>query len=189
MIITKKEYLTIINDPAGDTTLKELEESKHNITQIKDLIKYLTWAITHNYYTGSYWSYLYNFNNELEDIISSFNLEDEYLKYLAHYCDSRGDIFIYSKYAPDNYAPTGSELEDKIRFITEHYDRILTPSEFDNFFIVDKEEYVKEVYQIPAELEYFIDYKKLYSAISWDEGIEELNNDSFIIFELLEEFQ
>lgn len=188
LTLTTEEYKKILFDPYGDSTLKELEESKHNIKNVDDLIKFLGWAISHNYYTGSYWNYLYNFNNELENIVLSLELEDEYLKYLTHYADAKGDIFIFSKFDFDHYAATGSELDDKIKFISTHYDRILTPEEFNSFTILDKFDHVNEVYQIPEHLQYFIDYEKIYNQITWDEGIEELNKDSFILFELVDEF-
>lgn len=188
LILTTEEYKKILFDPCGDSTLKELEDSKHNIKNVDDLIKFLGWAISHNYYTGSYWNYLYNFNNELENIVLSLGLDDEYLKYLTHYADAKGDIFIFSKFNFDNYAATGSELDDKIKFISSHYDRILTPEEFNSFTVLDKYDYVTEVYQIPEGLTCFIDYDKLYKQTAWDEGIEELNDESFILFELLDEF-
>lgn len=189
LTLTTEEYKNILCDPAGDTTLAELEESKHNIKCVDDLLKFLTWAINHNYYTGNYWSYLYNFNNELEEKVLSLNLDEDYLKYLTHYADAKGDIFIFSKFNFENYAATGSELEDKIKFICAHYEKILTPKEFNSFNIVDKFDYVTECYNIPENLQCFIDYEKLYNQTAWDEGIEELNDESFILFELLEEFQ
>lgn len=186
LTLTTEEYKNILFDPCGDTTLRELEETKHNIKDVKDLINFLTWAISHNYYTGSYWNYLYNFNNELEEIVLSLNLDDDYLKYLTHYADAKGDIFIFSKFNFNNYAATGSELDDKIKFISNKYERILTPEEFDTFSILDKYDYAREVYQIPDGLDCFIDYEKMYYQLTWDEGLEELNNDSFILFEVLE---
>jgi len=186
LTLTTEEYKKILCDPYGDTTLKELEEYKHKINDIDDLLKFLTWAISHNYWTGNYWNYLYNFNDELEKTVLSLNLEDEYLKYLTHYADAKGDIFIFSKFNFDNYAPTGSELDDKIKFITSRYDRILTPKEFDTFTIMDKYDYAQEVFNIPDGLDCFIDYDKMYHQLTWDEGIEELNNDSFILFEILD---
>ncbi len=186
LTLTTEEYKKILFDPYGDTTLKELEEDKHNIENVDDLLKFLGFAISHNYYTGSYWNYLYNFNDELEKIVLSLNLDEDYLKYLTHYADAKGDIFIFSKFDFEQYAPTGSELDDKIKFISSKYDRILTQDEFNSFSIIDKYDYAREVYQIPDGLDCFIDYEKMYYQLTWDEGIEELNNESFILFDLLE---
>ena len=186
LTLTTEEYKQILFDPYGDTTLKELEESKHNIKNVNDLIKFLDFAISHNYYTGNYWNYLYNFNDELEKIVLGLGLDDDYLKYLTHYADAKGDIFIFSKFDFDQYAATGSELDDKIKFIASKYDRILSPEEFDSFYICDKYDYVHEIYNIPDGLDCFIDYEKIYHQLTWDEGIEDLNNDSFILFEVLD---
>lgn len=186
LTLTTDEYNKILFDPYGDTTLKELEESKHNIENVDDLLKFLGFAISHNYYTGNYWNYLYNFNDELEKIVLSLDLNDDYLKYLTHYADAKGDIFIFSKFDFDQYAQIGSELDDKIKFISSHYDRILTPEEFNSFWIVDKYDYAQELYNIPEGLDCFINYEKLYYQLTWDEGIEELNKDSFILFEVLD---
>ena len=186
LTLTTEEYKKILFDPYGDTTLRELEEDKHNIENVDGLLKFLGFAISHNYYTGSYWSSLYNFNDELEKIVLSLNLDDDYLKYLTHYADAKGDIFIFSKFNYDNYAATGSELDDKIKFISAHYDRILTPAEFESVSVMDKYDYAQEVYQIPDGLECFIDWGRMYQQLAWDEGIEELNDDSFILFDVLE---
>ena len=180
--LTKNEYEKILYDPYGDTTIKELEDEKHNIKNIKDLISFLNFAISHNYYTGNYWSYIYNFNNELENIVLNLELDEDYLKYLTHYADAKGDIFIYSKFDGDNYAATGSELDDKIKFISEYYERILTPEEFDSIYILDKYYYVKEIYDIPERLESFINFNQIYKELTWNDGIEELNAESFIFF-------
>ena len=182
LTLTTEEYEKILNDPYGDTTLKELEESKHNIKNVDDLIKFLGFAISHNYFTGNYWNYLYNFNSELEKIVLGLGLEDEYLKYLTHYADAKGDIFIFSKFNCDDYARTGSELDDKIKWISTHYDRILKPDEFESITIYNKYDYIHETGEIPDWLDCFIDYKKLYEQTAWDEGIEELNDESFILY-------
>lgn len=182
LTLTQEEYNKILLDPCGDTTIKELEESKHNIKNVDDLLKFISWAVSHNYYTGSYWNYIYNFNNELENIVLSLDLEDDYLKYLTHYADAEGDIFLFSKFNFDDYAATGSELDDKIKFICSHYDRILKPGEFENITIYNKYDYVHDVQDIPEWLDCFIDYEKLYYQTAWDEGIEELNKDSFILY-------
>lgn len=189
LTLTPEEYKNILCDPYGDSTIKELEENKHNIKNLDDLLNFLNWAINHNYFTGNYWNYLYNFNKELENIVLSLNLDEDYLKYITYYCDAKGDIFIFSKFDFDNYAQTGSELDDKIRFISDHYNRLLDQDEFNSFTIVDKFDFVTEVYQIPDRLQWFVDYEKIYNQITWDNGIEELNSNSFILFELLDEFQ
>ena len=57
-------YQKILNyfvEDYGDKTLIELEEAKHNIKNTDDLINYLNFAKDHNYYTGHYWNYLYNY--------------------------------------------------------------------------------------------------------------------------------
>ena len=182
-MITEQEYNKILFDPLGDSILIELEEAKHNINNIDDLINFLEFAISHNYYTGHYWDNIYNFNNELEEIVLNLNLEPEYEQYITEYADRNGDIFIFNKYEPGNYAEPGSLEADKIKFIISYYERLLTPDEYEDIYVLDKFEYINECYSIPEHLESYINYDKIAYDLSINPGTEELNQDYFIIFE------
>ena len=183
-MITLKQYNQIVFDPYGDSTIKELEAAKHDINNIDDLISFLEFAISHNYYTGNYWDNIYNFNNELEEIVLNMDLEEEYIIYLSHACDAKGDIFIFNKYDPANYAELGSLEDDKIKFITSYYDKILTPEEYEEIYIFDKMDYINECYSIPEHLESYINYDSIAYDLLFNEYIDELNQDYFIIHEI-----
>lgn len=155
--------------------IKELEEEKKAIESETDLYNYLNHAIEFNYYTGAYWSHVYNKNNELEEIIDGFNFSDEYIYYLAFYADSNGDIFF-------NYPIIDNLEKDKINYLIEYMD-FLTYEQFQDVYIIEKMEFITEIFEIPEQLEYYIDYGMLERDITINAHIDSLNNDYFIILE------
>ena len=162
-----KDYNNILNEYMeiyDDNTLIELEHAKHNINSCESLLFYLEWAITHNYFTGHYWEDLYNWNDELSDKLKIFIHDDDYYNYIAEYCDTKGDIFICNNLIA---IEERNESNPVIKYAIEHYDELLTPSEFENItYIEDLDSYMMDYLDIPERLQHVIDKDALIREIT-----------------------
>lgn len=180
---TKTQVLNHYTNAYNDYDLIHLENQKTAIETEEDLMNYLETAIDHNYYTGSYWNDLYNFNKELENIVQEVITDENYFNYIVEYADRKGDIFILT----DSNELIEIEKENKnnpiLKYVFENYDRILTPEELDNIYYYDETEaiyYINEIYQIPERLESFIDYKHIIREFRHDPFTYLLNETEFI---------
>ena len=172
-----KEYEAIYND----YDLRIIESGKENINNVTDLIKWLNMAISHNYYTGHYWSDLYNYNNELQELVTTIISDNNYLSYLIEYSERKGDIFILNNEIP--------ELENQseiVEYSLNMYDEILTPEQFNRIIYYDNSEvlyYIDELYQIPEHLESFINYQNIIDELTQGSEYTEAGKDGLIFDE------
>ena len=180
-------YDSVLNEYVNcydDNTLIELEADKKSIESLDDLLDYLDFAISHNYFTGHYCVDLYNFDSELEDIVKDVITDDAYFNYLVQYCDTQGDIFILSDSSELIAIEEGNKYNPVLQYVFDNYDRFLTQEELDNIYFYDEYaaiDYINEIYEIPEDLEYFVDYEKIINNLCYDPLIASVSDDSFII--------
>lgn len=175
-----KQYELIYND----YDLRHIEAGKENIETVTDLIKWLDMAISHNYYTGHYWSDLYNYNNELEEIVTTIISDNNYLSYLIDYSDRKGDIFLLvDSEETIKYESNQSEI---VQYVLNTYDEILTPEQFNRIIYYDNTAvlyYIDELYQIPEHLESFINYSDIIYELTQGAEYTEAGHEGLIFDE------
>lgn len=151
--------------------LIQLKKELLEIETEKDLINWLEFATSHNYYTGTVWINQYNKNCELENIVKNIISDEEYLTYLCLKCDA-SDIFIF-KNASDLIAQEQKENK-KISFCVSEYDNILSSEEFGEIIYYNYEDacdVVDEFMDIPEHLKSYFNYESYLNDLRHDGGI------------------
>lgn len=180
-------YDSVLNEYVNcydDNTLIELEADKKSIESLDDLLAYLDFAISHNYYTGHYWNSLYNYDSELERITKKVVSDKLYFNYLVHYCDMKADIFILNDSSELLRIESENEDNHVLQYVFDNYDELLTQDELDNIYFYDEYaafDYINEIYEISESLQYYINYDKIFNELSYDDIITLISDDTFII--------